>query len=353
MERRRQLGTLSPLARGQVMAFVVGSIVLSLASMPQVRAGKGGEGGGDALAELRSFFGPEGGRSLRSDMNPERRLRAAMADGTTSLYELTADVTLTSSLPPLSKDFAVTGKCAGRRCVINGGGKFRGFVAQSASLSLSGLDLVGMKTVGKGVNAFEYDTSGGAVYVRDGVLTVKNCVFRRNKAKKAMGGGAIAMLDTRFLISDSELTGNSVDGSGGAIAAWSNSYGELRRTKLSGNKAGYYGGAANFREAGAKITECEFSGNHAGKNGGALLLSEAGGTVIASSRFERNSAPKGLGGALRVIANDDGPTVCASTTFTNNSAKDKTTSDTSVEGGETTFCPAPPAPGPSACSACK
>ncbi|GBG89972.1 hypothetical protein CBR_g50062 [Chara braunii] len=324
MERRRQLGTLSPLARVQVMAFMVGSIVLSLAAMPQVRAGKGGVGGGDAQAERRSLFGPKGGQSLRSDTNPERQLRAAMADGTTSLYELTADVTLTSSLPPLSKDFAVTGKCTGMGCVINGGGKFRSFVAQSASLSLSGLDLVGMKTVGKSVNAFEYDTSGGAVYVRDGVLTVKNCVFRGNKAKKVMGGGAIAMLDTRFLISDSELTGNSVDGSGGAIAALEYVHvesalelrcpfqlhlhlphphpfililtdrhpggsvtGELRRTKLSGNKAGYYGGATNFSEAGAKIKECEFSGNHAGKNGGELLLSEAGGTVIASSRFER------------------------------------------------------------------
>ncbi|GBG89977.1 hypothetical protein CBR_g50067 [Chara braunii] len=286
-----------------MMGFMVACIISSVVCMP-----------------------PGQGRSLRGAPSAESLLRAAMTDTTTSRYELTASVKLTSSLPALNKDFTLVGNCGGRGCAIDGQGKFRGFVT-SSSLSLSNLELVGMTTVGTNLNSDGYDTSGGAVYVSGGPLTVSKCVFRGNRAQKA-GGGAIAMLDSQFTISDSMFTENSADGSGGALIVWSNSFGELKNTGLSGNKAGLFGGAAYFRESSVKALSCAFAANKAGNNGGALLLSESDAT-IAKTSFTANSAPNGLGGALRVLLEDREVVICSSTTFAGNSAQDKTTNDAS------------------------
>lgn len=116
------------------------------------------------------------------------------------------------------------------------------------------------------------DGQGGAVYVRDGVLHVFDCVFRDNRAATpgpdTGGGGIYAVGSLEVLVVDSVFEGN--EGANGGAVGLLQSDGVFVNTRMSGNAA--TGTGANFGGA----TGCpEF--NHAeqggaGGNGGALAV---------------------------------------------------------------------------------
>ena len=137
--------------------------------------------------------------------------------------------------------------------------------------------------------------NGGAIY-NSGELTITESTLTGNTAQES--GGAIHNNEGGELtITESTLTENTAQseyGGGGAI----NNNGELTITEstLTGNTAGY-GGAIDNNEGGElTITESTLTENTAKYRGGAIHNNEGGELTITESTLTGNTA--GYGGAI-------------------------------------------------------
>lgn len=209
------------------------------------------------------------------------------------------------------------------------------------------------------------DGEGGAVYVRDGVLHVFDCVFRGNRAatpgpdtgggaifavgslellvvgsvfedNQGSNGGAVGLLQTDGLFYNSRLQGNratgtganfggatgcpdfnhaeqgGAGGNGGAIAV---DGGSVERLTLCGvtlqeNIAGALGTlfrTPNSQRESTTIDRCNFVGNHTADGGGAIYTQDMD-LVIEASTFYANGST-GSGGAIRLEQGAHGSTL--------------------------------------------
>lgn len=158
---------------------------------------------------------------------------------------------------------------------------------------------------------------GGAIRAVGFDLTIRNCRFVNNLAPD--DAGAIVFSDGVMLIEDSEFTNNSTqdstgDSSGGAIQVVRGQV-TIRRTTFSGNTSFQGGGAIQFFDSDTDhiVEDCVFTGNSSGRGGALWWLANAEGTVT-DTLFDGNTATTD-GGATD---NTTAPTTYERCVFINN-----------------------------------
>ena len=198
---------------------------------------------------------------------------------------LTADITLSTELPPIESEIMLEG--GGH--AISGDDRYRIFiVGESGVMTIKGATL----------------RNGN---VRDGSAALR-CVQDRNVSDK--WGGAICNVG-RLSIRDSVISNSSAQ-NGGAV--FSQNELSVTDSKFSGNTAAYGGAIFNWGEL--SVTGSEFrdnSGHVANAEGGAIYNFE-GRLSIVDSLFSGNRAP--VGGALF----SDGELSVTGSVFGNNGA---------------------------------
>lgn len=266
-------------------------------------------------------------------------LATAVAKGGVIVFDCGAAPTTiaitTTLVAPIDRDTVIDG---GNRVTLDGQGKVRvlqfispNFRAVDHGVTLQHLRIVGGKTTpteaipvapapcSQGFN----DGEGGAVYMRDGFLTVIDCVFENNQAALLgpdTGGGAIYVLGSKggVTIAKSTFSNNKASNGGaiGTLFAQLDVYDSL----FTGNVA--TGNGANSDDA----TKCDAinNGQHevgSGGNGGALYNDGASVNVsLCGDAILANNAGSGaFGGGLFFTSNDFGGTLTIrDTTMTGN-----------------------------------
>lgn len=248
---------------------------------------------------------------------------------------VTIKVTATLSLPT-DRNTVIDG---GNKITLDGGGAVQilrfdspDFRANENRLTLQHLALVNGKTTPKvaippapapcsqGFN----DGEGGALYMRDGNLTVIDCIFEGNQAAPLgpdTGGGAIYVLGSKHgaLIVKSTFKNNKASNAGavGGLFCPLDIYDSL----FTGNQA--IGNGANSDDA-SKCSAIN-NGQHevgSGGNGGAIYSDGASVNVnLCGDEITDNAAGTGaFGGGLFFTSNDFGGTLSiADTKMTGNS----------------------------------
>ncbi len=132
-------------------------------------------------------------------------------------------------------------------------------------------------------------SSGSAVHVTGGALTLTNVALLSNTVSSTGNGGALYFSGGSLTMSNSALSGNSAGNNGGAI---------------------YTTGAVSLT-----ISASAFYSNSA-KNGGGLFLNTTGTASFLNSTLSANSATSGTGGGVRNF----GTLTLTHVTFSGNSA---------------------------------
>ena len=131
-------------------------------------------------------------------------------------------------------DVALRGERGGRT-TLQGDGSFMLIWVKRTRLTLEDLVLTGGYS----------STSGGAVFVYEGVLWARRCTLSDKSALK--NGGAILIQQSTAAIEDSTFDHNTaVEGSGGAMRVYFDSMATFLRTIFTDNVAGARGGAVSF-----------------------------------------------------------------------------------------------------------
>ncbi|KAG2491454.1 hypothetical protein HYH03_010240 [Edaphochlamys debaryana] len=174
-------------------------------------------------------------------------------------------------------------------------------------------------------SAFSGCRLGGAVRASScGRVAVEGCSFARNQAPL---GGAIAAEWSAVQVSDSAFDSNTALDRGGAVLAMSRSALALRNCSFDGNTAGASGGAVFFSEGSLDASGVAFRRNLAVGTGDAI----------------------GMGGAISCV---DGTGQVTASAFSQNRAigapelADISAFDCTIDTGNSTFEPAPPAEEP-------
>jgi hypothetical protein len=134
--------------------------------------------------------------------------------------------------------------------------------------------------------------SGAAIFVTNGVtLAISNSVLTHNVAEGS--GGAIDNLLGTLTIQDSKLTGNSATNVGGAI--FNNGSLTLINSTISSNTAGYCGGGIETYSSTVTLSNCTLSGNSAVSLGGGIRNRSNGQLTLENCTLSGNSADRGGG----------------------------------------------------------
>jgi hypothetical protein len=167
------------------------------------------------------------------------------------------------------------------------------------------------------------DGEGGALYVRDGALTVIDAIFTNNQAAPLgpdTGGGAIYILGSKrgALIVGSTFTNNSASNAGAVGGLFSEL--DIYNSLFSGNKA--IGHDANNDDA-SKCSAMNNGQNETGSGGNGGPIYSDGGSVnitLCGDKITGNSAGvNAFGGGLFFTSNDMmGTLSIADTTMTGN-----------------------------------
>ncbi|WP_304021816.1 autotransporter domain-containing protein [Desulfovibrio piger] len=221
------------------------------------------------------------------------------------------------------------GSFANNTAKYSGGAIYNGAHAANgqASLTIDGTTFTG-NSVKADFNTTQNDNiAGGAIFNdTNAKLDVKNATFTDNTS--SLKGGAIFNRDGNVTITDSTFKGNSVPKSaGGAVL---NESGDINKdgtititgSTFEGNKAGNGGAVWNGFDGTVTITNSTFKGNTAlagiGQGG---AITNADQMTITGSTFEGNQAGK-IGGAIFNAASGK-LDFNGTNTFTNNTAAGK------------------------------
>lgn len=172
------------------------------------------------------------------------------------------------------------------------------------AVSISGLGLINAST----------PDDGGAVFVGDSDLTVSNCVFRNNAARRGGGLYAFPTGPTTLTLRNSRFENNSASTDGGGFGAQDIDTVIVENVTATGNTAAKNGGGAFIRAVSLTVSLSEFSNNTSSTvvpgmgdiTGGGGLRADGSKTaataMISATRFNGNTSQKGQGGALWVSA---------------------------------------------------
>ncbi|WP_412061418.1 beta strand repeat-containing protein [Rubrivirga sp. IMCC45206] len=224
----------------------------------------------------------------------------------------------------VDEDLTIDGDDGVGRITLSGSDLYRVFIVDSASLTLTNLNLTNGRA-----------PSGGAVLVREGgSLTTDMVTFADNEATgndATQGGGAVYLQGGSATFRDTDFSDNvasGTSGSGGAFAMiGAGNTASAVRTTFSGNTANRAGGAIENRDGTLDLIRADFDGNDAGANpgnGGAIHLSAAGAMTADRGTVSNNTAVEGGG-----FWNSGSTMRIEGTVFTNNTA----TGDAADNGG--------------------
>jgi len=167
---------------------------------------------------------------------------------------------------------------------------------------------------------------GGAIYVRSGQLTIRDCVFRENGISlgfEMTAGGAIYCQSGGLDIRDSTFGdnggfGDTGDGihSGGALYVCVTDL-TIDGSLFEGNGPAGHGGGVYAVESDLTVTNTDFLNNNGSHGGGLRAHGVSGSTnTIRDCRFEGNISSHGGG----LNASTSGQTTISACTFTRNRA---------------------------------
>ncbi|GBG85618.1 hypothetical protein CBR_g40346 [Chara braunii] len=294
------------------------------------------------VAALALGYGGQTATATAESQLAEAINSTATAKKSPVLVTITEDIVLSKALPLILGPVHIKGACPGRKCVVDGGGKFGIFQAYAlpprCAVTIENLSLINAKK--------------GAVYSTCD-LRVINVHFKRNNGQSALSLGLGAAF---WHVEDCLFETNSASGSGGGIFVSSFGQGRIVRTTFKSNKAGEDGGAVRIfthgNSAGYVFDRVIFDSNTAGKRGGAVFVS---GTIdapvkvlVSRSRFLNNVAAGGAGGALALTVGTDARICDTSVAGGGNRAKGDQGNDVALLNGNyhplmlVYFCPAKP-----------
>jgi hypothetical protein len=165
-------------------------------------------------------------------------------------------------------------------------------VAASATARLRNLTLT---------NGFNPSSDGGAI-VNSGILTIERCRLTENEA--AVGSGGAILSFGPLTIVDSELDHNKAANGGAIYPRFANAVTVLARSRVHDNETtsavdGWGGAVLVWDGASLSVNVSEITDNHA-RHGGGVYVSGIGSRLSSTeSRWERNQALVGKGGAIR------------------------------------------------------
>ena len=227
--------------------------------------------------------------------NRDEPVGACPAGNGADTISIQADITLDSTLPPITSEIIIEGNGH----TISGDDRFQIFYVIDGRLTVNNATMR---------NGTGY--GGGAISVRDGgELTIRNSSLRDNWA---VAGGAILSYG-RTTIENSNFSGNYADYLGGAIAIYSSDL-LVAESAMNQNESGRSAGAIYLRYVQAEVINTTLSGNTAARSGGAI--DELGSrTDLVHVTIANNSAPdfggiSGNGGFIilrnSILANNNG-----------------------------------------------
>lgn len=147
----------------------------------------------------------------------------------------------------------------------------------------------------------------------DPVITIKNCLFNKNKSYKS-GAAVFLGVKDKFTITGCNFTNNVKPKYGGAVF-FEGSSATITSCKFSGNQASNSGGAIMSNTGGrVSVNKCTFTSNKA--NIGGAIVNKAKGVTVQNSKFTSNVASRS-GGA---IALQKGSNTIKTSTFTSGKA---------------------------------
>ena len=204
-------------------------------------------------------------------------IEAANSSGSGNIT-LTADVTLSAALPPITGTITIEGDGN----TISGANAYRIFDVDGGDLTIRNLTLTEGNSPG----------DAGAIFLQNGgELVVEDAIFTDNQA---MHGGAIltAPSSATLSISNSIFDGNSAGTGGGAILVNGGTV-EIIGSTFSDNEAVSYGGAIETLNGVASIENSTFIDNRAGVGGGILVSGAT--TTMTHLTLVNNQANNGDG----------------------------------------------------------
>ena len=182
-------------------------------------------------------------------------------NGSSGSIELTADISLSEALPPITGAITIEGNGHS----ISGDRSFRIFEVAGGELTLRNLTLAG---------GYSAEEDGGAILAHSGArLEIENGTFRDNEAGK--GGGAIATdsSDVRLFIEGSSFISNHAGAGGGAVIVIGGSA-SIESSAFLDNSAAHHGGALETLNGRVEVKNSTFQGNQSNE-GAAILVSGA------------------------------------------------------------------------------
>ena len=177
-------------------------------------------------------------------------------------------------------------------------------ITETAQVSLENLTLQNGNAAGTGEAS-----KGGAIYTKDGTVTMQNCILTGNTTKfdnvtsTYIGyGGGVYHMGGILKIYGGEIKGNSANDGGGVYAEKANV--TITGCTFTGNESSEHGGGIQVTDGTATMEHCTFTGNKSSSGGDGGGMRITGGTVeITSCTFTGNSAFSG--GAIDVLGTND------------------------------------------------
>ena len=218
-------------------------------------------------------------------------------------------IILSDELPTIESNVTINGP--GQEALfIDGASLHRHFTLFESSAALHLNDL----TLKNG-----FDSQGGAIYARNGSVSISNSTLSSNIASNE--GGAIYAYggSVSISISNSTLSSNIASNDGGAIYAFSGSV-SISNSTLSNNSANS-GGAIYAYGGSVSISNSTLSGNSVSFEGGAINAQSRSNTSISNSTLSGNRASRSGGAIFAAGFGYDGPSIIISnSTLSGNSA---------------------------------
>lgn len=181
-----------------------------------------------------------------------------------------------------------------------------GAIANSGTLNVDGTTFTNNEAIAMGY--------GGAIAHEKGTTTVKNSIFKDNKAYKF--GGAIYAEEGALTLENTEFTGNKTSYSGGAISTGEdetkNITIDIKNSSFKNNTASDFAGAIYNYKGKLNIADSTFESNNAMGNPAGAIYNNGGDATITNTDFVGNLATGegsmfggSAGGAIANIGNLD------------------------------------------------
>lgn len=244
-------------------------------------------------------------------------LRAAILSGDAVVdftVGLTGTITLASEIP-IANSVTITGSAAG--ITVSGDSATR-------ILNINAPGTANVVITGLTFEDGLANGDGGAILNANENLTIRDSRFVDNRATNSGDGGAINTQGA-LLMENCVLTGNSAEGRGGAVFAYTPNLDVTIRNSNFGFNTNTFGrgGAIYLQDAANMLIDgCTFSGNISGSVGGGVALDGEVGTVgiVRNTAFAGNSS--GFAGGGLSIDGDGAEFLVQNSTFNGNTTGD-------------------------------